>query len=367
MALPDLTDALERWSPRLLANGVDWSDLSRAVRAAGANWTGWYRQMVRRGEEHAGLARAALAEGRNLTAGEAWVRAGLLYHFAQFALFDFPDLQADGQRLKEAAFARAGPLLNPPIERMEVPWGGDHLPVVLRRPTAPPGPLAWVLLVPGLDSTKEEFFTFARVFLDRGLAVAAFDGPGQGELAARGRRWRPGDESAATAVLAALRRTPGLAPQRCGILGVSFGGYLALAAAALAGETVQACAGIGGCFRLGDGDWERLPPLIQADFRHFCGAPGDVAARAAAARVSLADRLPHLGCPLLLCHGDRDGIFPPDHARRAAQAAGDRAELHILPDGNHVCNNLPHHYRPYVADWFARRLTEGGNAHVPRV
>src|SRR4030095_11479720 len=50
----------------------------------------------------------------------------------------------------------------------------------LRRP---PGagrpPLA--LLIPGLDSTKEEFFRLENLFLERGMATLSMDGPGQGE------------------------------------------------------------------------------------------------------------------------------------------------------------------------------------------
>src|SRR5262249_59703284 len=38
-----------------------------------------------------------------------------------------------------------------------------------------------VLMTMGLDSTKEELLTFEMDFLRRGMAILAFDGPGQGE------------------------------------------------------------------------------------------------------------------------------------------------------------------------------------------
>lgn len=28
----------------------------------------------------------------------------------------------------------------------------------------------------------------------------------------------------------------------------------------------------------------------------------------------------------------------------------------LYPEGNHVCNNIPHLYRPLMADWLADRL-----------
>lgn len=352
-----LTDALKRWAPRMIANGVDACDLERIRREAGDDWVAWFRAMVGCGGQYEEMARAAYREGRGLTAGELWVRAGLLHHFAQFALFEHPDLRAEGQRRKEQAFELAAPLLRPAMRRVEVAHDHCRLPAWLRIPHGVKEPVPWVLMVPGLDSSKEEFFTFAELFLARGMAVAAVDGPGQGEVGAAGRPWRPGDEAAVVTVLAQLKRLPGLDPSRCGVLGVSFGGYLAPAAAALAAGEVAACAGIGGCFSLAGPDWERLPPLIQVDFQHFCGAPDAASARELALRVRLADRVAGLRCPLLLVHGDHDGIFPLDHAERAAATAGRaKSELRVLAGGNHVCNNMPHRYRPYVADWFAARL-----------
>ena len=29
----------------------------------------------------------------------------------------------------------------------------------------------------------------------------------------------------------------------------------------------------------------------------------------------------------------------------------------LFPEGNHVCNNIPHLYRPLVADWLAAHLS----------
>lgn len=355
MTLPDLSDALVRWAPRMRANGVDPGDLDRARSRARNSWERWYEVMADLGDGYAALAWAAQAAGRALSAGEHWVRAGLTYHFAQFALGDFPELQASGQRKKVAAFAAAAPLCRPPLERLEVRYGKERLPVLLRRPPGP-GPHPWVLLVAGLDSAKEEGFTLGQLCLARGLAVAACDGPGQGEVAAAGRPWRPGDEAAVDWVREALSEVPGLDPGRCGLLGVSFGGYLATAAACMAGEAVRACAAVGGCFSLGGPEWQRLPPRIQADWAHFTGAGSPAEAAALAKQVSLAERLAHLSCPLLLFHGDQDGVFPDDHARRCAGFAGERAELHLLPGGGPACDNLPHQFRPYTADWFAERL-----------
>ena len=72
-------------------------------------------------------------------------------------------------------------LLDPTAERVEAPLPTAARVVAnLRRPAGEaPAPL--VVLIPGLDSTKEEFFHWEQVFLDRGMATLSLDGPGQGE------------------------------------------------------------------------------------------------------------------------------------------------------------------------------------------
>ena len=54
--------------------------------------------------------------------------------------------------------------------------GGEPAPAA---PASERPPL--VVLIPGLDSTKEEFFHWEDVFLRRGMATLSMDGPGQGE------------------------------------------------------------------------------------------------------------------------------------------------------------------------------------------
>ena len=56
----------------------------------------------------------------------------------------------------------------------------------LRRPPAlGAAAVPLVILIPGLDSTKEEFFLWESVFLERGMATLSLDGPGQGETGFR--------------------------------------------------------------------------------------------------------------------------------------------------------------------------------------
>jgi 2,6-dihydroxypseudooxynicotine hydrolase len=75
--------------------------------------------------------------------------------------------------------------LDPTAERVEAPMDGGAVVANLRRPPAAAAPVPLVILIPGLDSTKEEFFRWESVFLERGMATLSLDEPGQGETGLR--------------------------------------------------------------------------------------------------------------------------------------------------------------------------------------
>src|SRR5918912_1308384 len=166
--------AVENWAPRFTSQGVDPNDFARTT-APLERWAEWLPAWCALGERHAQLAREAQELGRTRTAGEAWVRAALAYHFAKFVWMVDLERHRDASERAVAALRR---------------------PAGSRRP-----PLA--LLLPGLDSTKEEFFSWENVFLVRGMATFSLDGPGQGE-GGYDLHIRPDYEAAVAAALDAL-------------------------------------------------------------------------------------------------------------------------------------------------------------------
>ena len=208
------------------------------------------------------------------------------------------------------------------------------------------GRVPLVLLLPGLDSTKEEFFYWEQVFLVRGMATLSLDGPGQGETGER-TTIRPDYEVAVSAALAALRGREDLDLTRVAAAGVSLGGYYAPRAAAFEPRITVAVA-IGGPYNFGE-CWDGLPSLTRAAYRHHCGAASEAEAREHAFRLDLGPVLPRLRQPLLVVFGRLDRLIPYQQAERVA-ASAPHAELVMYPEGNHVCNNIPYRYRPLVAD-----------------
>ena len=148
--------AISNWAPRFVSQGVDFNDFQRVTSRVEA-WPEWLPAWVANGDMHAERAREAEAQGRTLTAGEAWNYAALSYHFAKFVWM------VDMKRYREAAdravaaLREVHRLCDPVAERIEIPFEGTTMVGNLRRPIAADSP-ALVVLLPGLDSTKEEFF-----------------------------------------------------------------------------------------------------------------------------------------------------------------------------------------------------------------
>jgi pimeloyl-ACP methyl ester carboxylesterase len=337
--------AIAHWAPRFTSQGVDMNDFG-AVTASLERWDDWLPAWVANGDIHAGLAREAEEHGRTLTAGEAWVRAALAYHFAKFVWMVDMDRYVDAQNRAIAAIREAHRLLDPTAERIEIPLDGFTMAGNLRRPRGiEPPPL--VLLLAGLDSTKEEFFNWEQVFLDRGLATFSFDGPGQGETGLHSPIY-PDYERAVSAVLDVLEGF-----ERIAVAGVSLGGYYAPRAAAYE-KRIHAVAGISGPFNFGD-CWETMPRPTRETVAHHTGASSLEEAREKAAELDLSDAAPRIDQPMLVVTGKLDRLIPWQQSERIAKAAPNATWV-LFEDGNHVCNNIPYKYRPLTADWLAEQL-----------
>ncbi|HEY7650303.1 MAG TPA: hypothetical protein VID04_14995, partial [Methylomirabilota bacterium] len=87
--MPDatLTQVITSWKPRLVNNGVDMNDYHWTVDGL-EKWDQWYGAWMGLGGKHEDLAREAAGQGRGVSAGEAFYRAAIAYHFAVFCWVD---------------------------------------------------------------------------------------------------------------------------------------------------------------------------------------------------------------------------------------------------------------------------------------
>lgn len=346
-----VTSAISHWGPRFTTNGVTVADFER-VTGSIERWEDWCAAWSAAGAEHEHLGRLALADGRTRSAGEHLAQAAVYYHFAKFLFVDDLEQMRAAHRSAVRCLDDALPYLDPPGHRVEIPFEGTRLVGVLRAP-AGAGPWPTVVMIPGLDSAKEEFRSTEKLFLDRGVATFSVDGPGQGEaeydLPIRGDWSEPGH-----AVLDALAGRPEVDAERVGVWGVSLGGYYAPRMAAAVGDRVKACVALAGPYNFGD-CWTQLPPLTRRAFQVRSRATDDADARHTAATLDLAGHAEKIAAPLLVVFGKKDRLIPWQHAARLADEAP-TAQLLMLPEGNHGCMNVAPQHRPYTADWVAARL-----------
>jgi dipeptidyl aminopeptidase/acylaminoacyl peptidase len=350
--------ATAHWAARFTANGTDYGDFAATVRRI-TRWDDWCREWGITAARYEDLARQAEEAGNQQTAGGAWRRAALAWHWGKFVFVDHPDEQRAAHDRAVACYRRGAAALAPPAEPVLVPYAGTALPAYLRRPVprAPAGPgeaspPPVVIMVPGLDSTKEELQATAEYFLARGLATIAIDGPGQGESEYH-LPIEPAYEKVATAVVDYLAGRGDVDGGAVGLFGVSLGGYYAARCAARE-RRLAACVALSGPFRF-DLDWDDLPPQTRAAFQVRSGAASAGQARAKAAELTLEGVAREITGPLLVVAGGKDAIVPAYHAERLAKEAPG-AELLLYPDGSHGITSHAYQSRSRMADWLAAFL-----------
>ena len=352
--MPDaeITSAVANWGPRFTAQGVDPGDFAR-VTGPLEHWADWLDAWCANGDLHTTLAREAQGAGHSLTAGQAWVRAALSYHFAKFVWMLDETRHRSAADRAVAAMGQAHQLLDPTAERVELDFDGATMVGNLRRPPGAARP-PLVLLIAGLDSTKEEFFAVENIFLERGMATFSLDGPGQGETGyALG--IRPDFEAPVAAALDVLCNRRDLDGNRVGMLGVSLGGYYASRAAAFE-PRIRAVVISGGPYDYGALIKDRAPHSF-ATFARGSRTTTKEETYEFAARLTLEGVLGRLTQPMIVVFGKRDRLVPWQQAARVAQEAP-HADLWLFEEGNHVCMNMTYRWRPQAADWLAERLGE---------
>ena len=342
--------AMSHWGERFVAQGVDLSDINRTLGRI-ASWSDWCREWGVTAQQYEVAAEAAAAAGHGLTAAEAWRRAALCWHFGKFVFMeDDRQLRAASDRTV-SCYQRGAWALEPPAARVEIPYDGIELPGLLRRPAGARRPPI-VLMIPGLDSVKEELQTTADYFLRRGMATLAIDGPGQGETEFV-RSIEPAYERPVAAVIDWLERRSDFDLERLGVFGVSLGGYYAVRAAAFESR-IAAAIDHGGIFSLA-ANWENRSRISRAAFKKRSGAATDAEAEERAKAIDLTGVAERVECPLLVVHGKDDPISPFSDAERVAAAAAS-AELAAFEDGNHGLTNRAYQSRSLMADWMAESL-----------
>lgn len=344
------------WAKLQFTNaGVPEAELDRVLSRI-TSLTSWVDEWESLGRHHEQGARDSAALGERADAAAHYLAASAAYNFAQYVIF--LDIERK-RRLHDSCvrtYASAAPLFEIPAEPFEVTFRRQPMRGYLR---VPPGrrPAPVVVLFNGTNSVKEELHWWGEALLERGIAVITFDGPGLGRTFHRFSMVgepRP----VGVAIMDRIETRPDLDPEAVAFFGMSLGGYLAIRMAAH-DTRIKAVAAVSPPYSA-DIYWNVTLSSMRREFASLYGID-EREMGAYIDRITLAEALPRLRCPLMVAGGGRDLITPGSEAWRIFDGARCERELIYYPRGAHDCFNVLSDLRPRVVSWLARRLEKHGS------
>jgi 2,6-dihydroxypseudooxynicotine hydrolase len=345
--------AIDNWAPRFIANGVDYNDFQYVTNSV-ERWDDWCQCWSECGAMYERMGEKAEAQGNHVSIAYHYFHAAISYHFGKYLFVRKPlELRAAHEHVVRD-YQRALPYFDFPGEHVALPYESEATMYgVLRKPWHTPRPPV-VILVPGLDSVKEELHLYGDDFLRRGMAVLAIDGPGQGEMEFAYPLRHDYDVPVRYAV-DYLESREDVDASRVGLMGVSFGGQFAVRAAAFEPRlkaVIENC----GPYDQSE-NFHSRPQISRETLVHRLKAASEAEALEKLRSFNLQGVAEMVKCPLLVIQGKRDRLVPAAQGERIAAEAAGRAELWMFEDGNHVCNNIPAKHRPQQADWMHQKLS----------
>src|SRR5690606_18289294 len=301
----------------------------------------WQKEWCALGARLEKVADQAAAEGRQHTAGNSYLRAGMYYFTGERFVPPGPLKREIGRKALE--LQQAGLLRRyPNMEKVEVPYEGATLPGLFLKATGVSGPRPTVVVFDGMDNCKEMSVLFNGLeFAARGWNTLAIDGPGQGEsLRLRELYARHDYEVPGTAAYEYVSRRPEVDPGKVVIMGYSFGGYYA---ARIAAFEQRYCAGVAFAALHWDlAAWQReikrrheQEPTNTAQsnfhFRWIMGCETVDEAIEKARNFSLAEIAHRITMPFLIVHAEADRTVPVESAYKLYEAiASQKKHLKIF-------------------------------------
>jgi 2,6-dihydroxypseudooxynicotine hydrolase len=332
---------------RILSNRVSPWEFEQ-IKNKLEHWDDWCSEWSTWAKRHTQIGDEAAAAGHSLTASEAYITAGLYYHWASFLFTHVQDEFRTALSAMEEVWIKAAPLLDPAMEILEIPFEGTTLPGYLRKPKGVDQPPI-VIMVPGGDSTKEELYDLSENILKRGMAILVFDGPGHGAVSFE-MKLRPDYEVPCRAVVDYVMQREDLDRDRLAFGGISYGGLFACRAAAF-DDRIRAAFSISSWYTPA-GRWPSMATLSQKAIKQYMGENAPEVQNS----LTLEGVAERITVPLLQIYGGEDPASPPEHAYRVeAEAKGPTTTL-VFDEGVHVCNNIHYIIRPIVADWLVETI-----------
>lgn len=249
------------------SGGADINEcLDTAYRITNGNVESWYIEWNKTASRLEKTGDEFLAQGDNVSAREAYLRASNYYRTAGFYLTinpNNPNLIPTWERSRDC-FLKAASLSNNLIRPVRIPFENTTLPGYLCLVDASGEKRPLLIVQTGYDGTGEElYFEAAKFAVDRGYNVLIFEGPGQGEvIRVQKIPFRYNWETVVTPVVNYALNQSVVDPENMALMGISFGGYLAPRAVSF-DHRIKACIANGGVYDFNASVLQKTPPDIE--------------------------------------------------------------------------------------------------------
>ncbi len=316
------------------------------------------REFSRAAERRENLAREAEQAGHQVEAREHYYVAATFYNNAMWAIYEDnnPRRIAWGEK-KRDCYDKFIQFAGRPIERVALPYEGKTIEALLH---LPPGmkdgaKVPCVLYIPGMDGVKEDNPLYGDPFIERGIAMLAVDGPGQGETRANGIKCTASNyEDAGKLACDHLVKRPEIDANHLAIMGSSMGSYWGPRVAA-AEPRFKACAVSGVCVEPGQFTiFNTASPTFKLNYMYMSGYDDEAAFDEFAKTLTLKRVASKITCPYLVVAGEDDELCPIEFVYDFMEEVRGPKVLVVYEGEKHSIRNP--RSRTLIVDWLADRL-----------
>ena len=306
----------------------------------------WGAEWGRIGARYEALAAEQERKGQTKEAGESYYLAYEYYRIGRYPVPSSPE-KMNCYRGVLRNFLKAARYLDPPAERIEIPFEGKKVVGYLQIPrgvTRPPVVMHWG----GVDGWKEDSRGQSESLHRLGLATFVIDMPGAGENPLLGQE--PRAERTFSAAMDYLERRADVDGKRIAVMGRSFGGYWAAKLAYVEAKRIMGAVNWGaGVHHTFQPEWLR-PALTERASQYLMGPKSLLDSRSyifraksleevleIAPRLSLKTQglLDQPSAPLLFVNGKKDDQHPVEDIYLAMEH-GDPKEARIFAEAGHM-------------------------------
>jgi esterase FrsA len=306
----------------------------------------WGKEWGKVGIKYEALAEEQDKQGKKQDAGENYYLAYEYYRIGRYPVPSSPE-KMNCYKGALRAFLKAAPYMEPPLERIEIPFEGKKVVGYLQVPQGV-GRAPVVMHWGGVDGWKEDRRANSDVLLAKGIACFTIDMPGAGENPCLGSDLRA--ERTFSAAMDYLETCGDIDGKRIACMGGSFGGYWAAKLAHTEAKRLRGAVNWGaGVHRTFQEEWLR-PALTLTASQYLMGPASLLDARSYVFGVKTLEETlkiaPTLSlvtqglidqpcAPLLCINGKEDDQHPISDLYLLAEH-GSPKDLRIIPGAGHM-------------------------------